>query len=113
MTAKQVQIGDRPCRIYGADCAEYLLLQMTDEHLTDGSYNSAATTESDATITYSSSNQEVATIDQQGLVTLLAGGTTVIKAEVKETSTYKSEVIQYTLTVKEPTIITGTVTFND
>ena len=32
VTAKQVQIGDRPCRIYGADCAEYLLLQMTDEH---------------------------------------------------------------------------------
>ena len=23
---------DRPCRIYGTDCAEYLLLQMTDEH---------------------------------------------------------------------------------
>lgn len=81
--------------------------------LADGSYSSKATTKSDATIVYSSSNQEVATIDQQGLVTLLAGGTTVIKAEVKETSTYKSEVIQYTLTVKEPTIITGTVTFND
>lgn len=32
VTAKQVQIGDRPCRIYGTDCAEYLLLQMTDEH---------------------------------------------------------------------------------
>ena len=32
VTAKQVQIGDRPCRIYGAGCAEYLLLQMTDEH---------------------------------------------------------------------------------
>lgn len=32
MTAKQVQIGDRPCRIYGTDCAEYLLLQMADEH---------------------------------------------------------------------------------
>ena len=32
MTAKQVQIGDRLCRIYGADCAESLLLQMTDEH---------------------------------------------------------------------------------
>lgn len=31
MTAKQVQIGDRPCRIYGTDCAEYLLLQMTNE----------------------------------------------------------------------------------
>ena len=32
VTAKQVQIGDRPCRIYGTDYAEYLLLQMTDEH---------------------------------------------------------------------------------
>ena len=27
-----LKFGDRPCRIYGADCAEYLLLQMTDEH---------------------------------------------------------------------------------
>ena len=32
MTAKQVQIGNRPCRIYGTDCAVNLLLQMTDEH---------------------------------------------------------------------------------
>ena len=32
MTAQTMQIGNRPCRIYGADCAEYLLLQMTDEH---------------------------------------------------------------------------------
>ena len=32
MTAKQVQIGDRPCRIYGEVHAEYLLLQMTGEH---------------------------------------------------------------------------------
>ena len=27
-----MQIRNRPCRIYGADCAEYLLLKMTDEH---------------------------------------------------------------------------------
>ena len=32
MTAKQVQIGNRPCRIYGEPHAEYLLLQMTGEH---------------------------------------------------------------------------------
>ena len=32
MTAQIMQIGNRPCRIYGADCAEYLLLQMTGEH---------------------------------------------------------------------------------
>ena len=32
MTAKQVQIGDSPCRIYGEAHTEYLLLQMTGEH---------------------------------------------------------------------------------
>ena len=32
MTAQTMQIGSRPCRIYGEAHAEYLLLQMTDEH---------------------------------------------------------------------------------
>ena len=32
MTAQIMQIGDRPCRIYGEAHAEYLLLQMTGEH---------------------------------------------------------------------------------
>ena len=32
MTAQTMQIGNRPCRIYGGANAEYLLLQMTDEH---------------------------------------------------------------------------------
>lgn len=32
MSAQTMQIGNRPCRIYGTDCAEYLLLQMTGEH---------------------------------------------------------------------------------
>ena len=70
--------------------------------LTDGSYNSAATSKSDATIVYSSSNTNIATIDQKGLVTLVAGGgSTVIKAEVAETDKYYSSAIQYTLTVTD------------
>lgn len=36
MTAKQVQIGDSPCRIYGEAHTEYLLLQMTGEHELQG-----------------------------------------------------------------------------
>lgn len=32
MTAQTMQIGSRPCRIYGEAYAEYLLLQMTGEH---------------------------------------------------------------------------------
>ena len=32
MGAQTMQIGNRPCRIYGEAHAEYLLLQMTGEH---------------------------------------------------------------------------------
>ena len=32
MTAQIIQIGNKPCRIYGEAHAEYLLLQMTGEH---------------------------------------------------------------------------------
>jgi predicted alpha/beta superfamily hydrolase len=32
MTAQTMQIGNRPCRIYGEAHVEYLLLQMTGEH---------------------------------------------------------------------------------
>ena len=32
MTAQTMQIGNRPCRIYGETHAEHLLLQMTGEH---------------------------------------------------------------------------------
>ena len=32
MTAQTMQIGNRPCRIYGETHAEYLLFQMTGEH---------------------------------------------------------------------------------
>ena len=70
--------------------------------LTDGSYSSAATTASDATITYSSSNQEVATISQKGLVALIGRGKTTIKAEVEETAAYKAASVEYTLTVLDP-----------
>ena len=32
VTVQTMQIGNRPCRIYGRANAEYLLLQMTGEH---------------------------------------------------------------------------------
>ena len=75
------------------------------KELSEGSYSSVATTTSDAPIAYSSSNQEVATIDQAGLVTLVAGGTTVIKAEVAETATYDAAFVEYTLKVVDPALV--------
>ena len=95
----------KPLSKAGLQDPELVFTEITGDitkSLTDGSYNSAATTESDATITYSSSNQEVATIDQQGLVTLIAGGTTVIKAEVAETATFDASFVEYTLNVTDP-----------
>lgn len=74
------------------------------KQLSEGSYSSAATSASDAAIVYSS-NQEVATIAQNGLVTLVAGGTTTIKAEVAETATYDAASVEYTLTVVDPALI--------
>ena len=75
------------------------------KQLSEGSYSSAATSASDPAIVYSSSNQEVATIAQNGLVTLVAGGTTTIKAEVAETATYEASFVEYTLTVVDPAMI--------
>lgn len=75
------------------------------KQLSEGSYSSAATSASDATIVYSSSNTDVATIDQAGLVTLVAGGTTTIKAEVAETASYEAAFVEYTLKVVDPALV--------
>lgn len=83
------------------------------KQLTEGSYRSAATTVSDATITYSSSDTEVATINQEGLVTLVAGGTTVIKAEVAETETFDAASVEYTLKVVDPALVKTFVKVTD
>ena len=83
------------------------------KQLTDGSYRSAATTVSDATITYSSSDTEVATVNQEGLVTLVAGGTTVIKAEVAETETFDAASVEYTLKVVDPALVKTFVKVTD
>ena len=52
-------------------------------------------------VTYSSSDQTVATIASDGTITLKAAGSTVIKAESAETDEYEAGKAEYTLTVKE------------
>ncbi len=58
----------------------------------------------DLDITYSSSNEGVATIDEDGNVTLVAAGTTTISATSEETDEYKAGSASYTLTVIEPEV---------
>ena len=66
---------------------------------------------SDGAVTYVSTNTNVATIDQDGVITLVALGVTTIRATVAETGNYKSATAQYQLTVTDSSIPTYTVTF--
>ena len=54
---------------------------------------------------YSSSNESVATIDNDGTITLVAAGETVIKAIFGGNEDYKPAEVSYTLTVAAPTVL--------
>ncbi len=63
----------------------------------------ALTKGTDAAVVYTSSNVEVATVDAAtGEVTLVAAGTTTIKAATEATETYKAGEASYTLVVVDP-----------
>lgn len=65
------------------------------------------TNQSDGTVTYSSSNENVATISETGEVTILTAGTTEIAASVSATDIYSEATAKYTLTVNEEVINTN------
>lgn len=67
-------------------------------------FESPATTISASPITYASSNTEVATISDNGLVTLVGTGETVISAQVEANDTYDGAIASYTLTVINHTV---------
>lgn len=56
------------------------------------------------TVTYSSTNVDVATVDEEGNITLLAAGQTTIKATSEEDDTYNAGSASYLLVVKEQEI---------
>lgn len=63
----------------------------------------ALTKDTDATVTYTSSNPEVAAVDAEGNVTLVAPGETTITATAAATEEYLAGTASYTLTVKAAT----------
>ena len=70
--------------------------------MTIGEENTFPTLSNDnqLTVTYSSSDTNVATIASDGTITLVAEGETVIKAETAETAEFEAGKAEYTLTVK-------------
>ncbi len=63
--------------------------------------NNAFTTKSDATVTYSSSNENVATVDAEGKVTVKGYGLAEITAETEENATYLAGKASFKLYVIE------------
>lgn len=71
------------------------------------------TTNSDGVITYESSDEEVATIDANGVITLVGRGVTTITAFVAETETYLPDSKSFKLTVTVDGYIDATFAYND
>lgn len=67
------------------------------------------TKDTDAAVTYSSSDPEVATVDATGAVTLVAAGSTVITAEAAENDNFYGGKASYTLEVVDPNIPGATI----
>ena len=67
------------------------------------------TTSSDGAVTYESSETDVATINNNGEITLLKAGTTTITARTAQTATYAAGEASFILTVKKGT---PTLSFN-
>ncbi len=81
------------------------------KHVGDAAFTNPLTIVGDGTVTYSSNNSNVATVDANGNVTIVDGGTAIITATTAETDkyAYKTDYAQYTLKVYR-TIDLATVT---
>lgn len=77
--------------------------------LSEGSFTNALKNDNGVTVTYSSSDEKVATVDQSGKVSPLAAGTTTISAAFAGNETYKAQTVSYELTVKDKSVATGTI----
>lgn len=73
--------------------------------------NAATGAAKGSTVTYSSSNKKVATVDNDGAVTATGAGTAVITATASETDDYKEATASYNLTVNKRTAVAEDFTF--
>ena len=79
----------------------------------DAAFTVAATDEAEgSSVSYESTNTNVATVDSTGKVTIHAAGTTTIKATAHETKDYAEKKIFYTLTVKPKTLTKDDLTYS-
>lgn len=77
------------------------------ETTVDGTVEATFTTTSDGAITYSSSNESVATVDAEGKITIVGSGRVVITAETAQTNKFKASKAELTIVVKSNHVLQG------
>ena len=95
--------GDKPTTVVHVDDVS-LDRHKLNLAVGDNNYLTATISPADATdksVTWTSSNETVATVSSSGVVDVLKAGSTEIKASFAGNATYKSTVVAYTLTVKK------------
>ena len=65
-----------------------------------------------SSVTYTSSDETVAKVDEDGKVTIVGAGITTIKAKAPETADFEEKEISYTLTVKPKTLVKDDLTYS-
>ena len=93
------------CTTVAADTREEAEIAFADEEVTKeivaGYTGQALTNPNDLEVTYTSSNEEVATVDEDGVLTVLAVGETTITATFAGNEDYKAGVASYVLTIQD------------
>ena len=119
MDSKTKNLGMKYCELFGvsssyqnyttectAPCTEPSLLYATPsvtKTVGDAAFINSLTNTKNVSVTYTSTNTSVATVANNGQVTILATGTTTIKATWEGNATYCEDEASYTLTVNPKT----------
>jgi len=76
-----------------------------EKNIGDATFTNTLTNPNGLTVTYSSTATSVATVDENGEVTIVGMGTTTIKATFAGNTSYLADEVSYTLTVNDPSLI--------
>ena len=116
-------IADSNYNLTGTNTAEFVVVKanaglsvgtVPEKTYGDAAFKLDVHADSDGKVTYSSDNEDTATVDENGIVTLHNVGTATLTAEVAETANYEGGKVTVTVTVvrKNATLTVDKLTYN-